>query len=142
MYYQKYAVHPEISRTSWDWAVPSSEGLRLELCKIDFFCSKDYLGKKKVKKFLVQNNHFGQKNFWVEIFFGSKIFFGWKNFLVKKIWGQKILGIEKIIFGPKKNFDQKFLNEEQERSGRINQKIAPPPEISRVKVVLACCQYC
>ena len=77
--------------------MPSSEGLRLELCKIDFFCSKDYLGKKKVKKILVQNNHFGQKKFWVEIFFGSKFFLDEKIFWSKKFGVKKFWGLRKLF---------------------------------------------
>ena len=73
----------KVIRTSWDWAVPSSEGLRLMLFWIKFLVQKFFW----VINFLVQIS-FVEKNFWLKtfvvwkkisfqkIFFGSKITFG------------------------------------------------------------------
>ena len=77
-------------RTSWDWAVPSSEGLRLKLCWIDFFWFKSIFGWEE---FLV---YFGQDFFLVQhIFF--KIWVG-KFLLVEIIFGWKVFFGEQCFF--------------------------------------------
>ena len=114
-------------KTSWDWAVPSSEGLRLKLCWIEFFKLKN-LSKKGIgsKIFLGQTNlrskyylgwknildwksFLGWTNFWIKKNFGSKKFSSQKNFRVIKFFGSnKFLGHKK--FWVKKNFgSNKFL---------------------------------
>ena len=50
--------------------MPSSEGLRLELCQIEFFDSK----KLFVLKNFGSKIFFGPKIFWVEFSFDQKIF--------------------------------------------------------------------
>ena len=76
----------------------------------------------------------GQKNFCVKHFFGSKIL-GQKTFQVegknnlasKKYWGQKELG-------PKKMLSKKRQVGLTQGEGYM----APPPENSRVKILLGC----
>ena len=74
---------------------------------------------------------FGSKKIWV------------KNFLGHKILGQKIFWVKK--FRDEKNFGQKDLNPKlflSKKTGRVNPRwriYDPPPENSRVKIVLDCC---
>ena len=114
------------------------------------------MGQKKFfesKKFLVQKIIYGT-NFWVKKFLSKKNFglkndllkktFGQKNFLVKKIsWSKNFWGKKNIV---SKNFGLIDLNPKfvlsKEKTGRVNPRwrmYDPPPENSRVKIVLDCC---
>ena len=90
---------------------------------------KKIIGSKKisVRKF------FGSKNIWVKKNWGKKSF-GSKNFWVEKFLGHK-------NFWDKKMLDPKFFSFEK-KTGRVNPRwriYDPPPENSRVKIVLDCC---
>ena len=78
----------------------------------------------------------GQKLFWVKKFFGSKFFFvtffgGKKNSL-----GQKKIWVKKICI---QNY---FCLKKQVGLTQWGGYMTPPPESSRVKIVLGCCWYC
>ena len=85
-------------KTSWDWAVPSSEGLRLKLCWIELFGSKkkDFLG---LKNFWFENN-LVSKNLLVEIFYLD--FFGvmvQKKFRLNlNFWSKKFVRSKEILW--------------------------------------------
>ena len=76
--------------------------------------------------------------------FGSQKFLGQKDFLLKKIlgskniWGKKIWG--KKNFG-QKELGQKFFLSKETQVGLTQGGgyMTPPPENSRVKIVLGCC---
>ena len=68
-----------------------------------------------------------------------------RKFSVKKLLGQKNFGVKKIL--SQKNFGLTDLNPKfvlsKEKTGRVNPRWRiydpPPPENSRVKIVLDCC---
>ena len=96
------------------------------------------MGEKNflVKKSFSQKVFLGKQNFWVEDFFGQK-FFGVKNIL----WVKINFGLKKI-FGSKKICIRKCLSKKKQVGltqwgGYMTPP--PPPENSRVKIVLDCC---
>ena len=81
----------------------------------------------------------GQKNLWLKKFLGHKNFQGQKKFVVKNFLGHK-------NFGGQKKFRSKRIGPEfffvKRNPGRVNPRgriYEPPPENSRVKIVLGCC---
>ena len=105
-----------------------------------------------VKKVLGSKRFLGQKNFRLKIFLGQtkfsmKKFLGQKNFRLKKFLGQKDFGSKKNFF--RKIFGQKNLDPKilclKKNLGRVNPRgrmHTPPPENSRVKIVLGSCKFC
>ena len=87
---------------------------------------------------------FGSNKFVVKTIFWSQKFSGQKDFWLKKILGSKNIWGQKI-WGQKK-FRSKRIGSEiffvKRNPGRVNPRgriYDPPPENSRVKIVLGCC---
>merc|ERR1711867_75240 len=101
-----------------------------------------------MKKIFVEKKYLVKKN--LSIF--SLNFLVKKNFRRKKIWSNKIPGQKKFwlkkfllikIFWLKKKFGPKCFKFLSKKLGRVNPGAGiydpPPPENSRVKIVLNCC---